>query len=180
MPEVYLLSWSWSDIMSWSTLWGLLSVVVFIVGLLLTIIILVQDSKDSGLTGAFGGSGGSALMGARMQKDLAKITAALGVILAICLVSMGLITAKTTRDSIGAAGASDAPPTSEIGASTTDAGTEGANPLGTGLEITPITPPQSPGAGAAGTGAPRSGTPVDSPLNPEQETSGKLPPAEQK
>ena len=83
--------------------WGLLAVVVFFVGLLLIVIILVQDSKDSGLTGAFGGAGGggSALLGARMQKGLAKMTAALGVVFAMCCVVMVIISNSTLERSIG-------------------------------------------------------------------------------
>ena len=83
--------------------WGLLAAVVFFVGLLLVVIILVQDSKDSGLSGAFGGSGGggSALLGARMQKGLAKITAALAVVFALCVMVMGIIGNSTLDRSIG-------------------------------------------------------------------------------
>ena len=168
MPEVYLLSWAFSEVA-----WGVLSVIVFIVVLLLAILILVQDSKDSGLTSAFGGGGGSALMGARMQKDLAKITAGLGIVLAICLVSMGLITAKTGRDSIGSAGATDVqtmPVTGAEGALPDPTATSN-NPLGDSLKITtqPVTNTSSTPTPSGPSRLPA--TPVESPLNPEEKPS---------
>jgi len=84
-PDILPLAWA-------SFFWYLLSIVVFGAGILLTVMILIQDSKDTGLTSAFGGGGGGALMGARMQKDLAKLTAILAVILAVSLLIMGFLT----------------------------------------------------------------------------------------
>lgn len=83
--------------------WGLLAVVVFFVGLLLIVIILVQDSKDGGLSGAFGGSGGgsSALLGAGMQKGLAKMTSLLAIVFTLCVVAMGVIGNSTLDTSFG-------------------------------------------------------------------------------
>jgi len=158
-------------------IWGILSVVVFILVLLLTIIILVQDSKDSGLTSAFGGGGGSALMGARMQKDLAKITAVMGVILAICLISMGLITAHSTRDSKGSLGASGTP--------TVGAGTEtlpaNPDPLAGTLKFDPKTAQRS--TNTSSTPSPPSGTlqlpvPITSPPNAEEKLPGEPSPSQ--
>ncbi len=77
-------------------IWYLLSVGVLFTSVALVGLILLQDSKDSGLTSAFGGGGSASLMGARMQKDLAKMTGVLGAVLAICLFIMGLIGAKTS------------------------------------------------------------------------------------
>jgi preprotein translocase subunit SecG len=116
IPEVLLLAWS-------SVIWTLLAVVVFFICIILTAIILIQDSKDTGLTSAFGGAGGgSALMGARMQKDLAKLTAILGAILAISLLIMGFITTGSETQSFGAEGSTGAvEPTS----ATSDVGEEG-------------------------------------------------------
>ena len=78
--------------------WGLLAVVVFFIGVLLVTIILIQDSKDSGLTSAFGsGGGGSALLGARMQKGLTRLTTVLAIVFAVSVLIMGLI-GNSTRD----------------------------------------------------------------------------------
>ena len=76
--------------------WYLLSFVVFLTTLGLIGLILLQDSKDTGLTSAFGGGGNTSLMGARMQKDLAKMTGVLAAVLAISLFTMGIISAKTS------------------------------------------------------------------------------------
>lgn len=91
-----------------SFFWILLSIIVFGVSIILTVIILIQDSKDTGLTSAFGGGGGNALMGARMQKDLAKLTAILAAILSICLFIMGFLTISMQKESA----AGNAPPIS--------------------------------------------------------------------
>ena len=86
--------------------WGFLSVIVFVATLLMTAVILIQDSKDTGLTSAFGGSGSSnALLGARLQRDLAKFTAYLAGILGFCLLVMSLITRSQMTQSIGELGA---------------------------------------------------------------------------
>ena len=92
-PSLLLFAWG-------SAVWTLLSLVVFLVSILLVVLILIQDSKDTGLTSAFGGGGGgSALLGARMQKDLAKMTAILGIVLAVSLIIMGFITSGEKRRS---------------------------------------------------------------------------------
>ena len=99
-----LLAWTWAGVF-----WTLLSIVVFILSILLVSVILIQDSKDGGLGGAFGGAGGGgALMGARMQKDLARVTAIFAAILAMSLVAMGLISNLENRRSLAGEGATDA------------------------------------------------------------------------
>ena len=81
--------------------WSLLAVVVFFIGLLLITIILIQDSKDSGLTSAFGGGGGGALLGARMQKGLARLTTVLAIVFAVSVLIMGIIGGSNRDRSIG-------------------------------------------------------------------------------
>src|SRR5437867_8655319 len=87
---------------TYSVTWHVLSFVVFVVSVLMVGVILIQDSKDTGLTNAFGGGGSSnALLGARMQKDLAKFPAILGILLSVCLMIMGLLDANRGRKSLG-------------------------------------------------------------------------------
>lgn len=89
--------------------WGLLAVVVFFLGLLLIVIILFQESKDAGLTSAFGGAGGgSALLGARMQKGLAKMTAVLAIVFALCVTAMGIIGNSMLHETIAGSGGAPA------------------------------------------------------------------------
>src|SRR5262245_18888534 len=102
---VEILLWTWSGFF-----WGTLSLAAFLIGFLLIVLILFQDSKDTGLTRAFGGGGSSTLMGARMQKDLAKLTAIFAAALAVCLVLMGRISRFQTDESYGTVTSSGAPP----------------------------------------------------------------------
>jgi protein translocase SecG subunit len=144
IPDLLLVNWP-------GVIWVVLSIVVFVLSIALTLIILIQDSKDSGLTGAFGGTGGTALLGARMQKDLAKMTAIMGGVLALCLFVMGFLTKDERRQSIGEIGGS--PPPAE--GSATPGTTSGADATG-------VLPPANPVTGApAGTPPPASsGTPA--------------------
>ena len=94
-----ILAWTWSGAIG-----GLLGVVVFFVSILMVVLILVQESKDGGLSGAFGGvgGGGSALFGASMQKDLAKFTAFLAIVFAVSILIMGILSSGEGSDSIAA------------------------------------------------------------------------------
>lgn len=146
-----LLAWTGAGILT-----TLLSVVVFIVGILLVLVILIQDSKDTGLTSAFGGaSGGGALLGARMQKELARITTILAVTLSVSLLIIGFITAKTREESVGGRGANPLPagtlPGADqpVGEGAVLPGAEGGSGATTGADF-PV--------GLPGTGAPGSGT----------------------
>jgi protein translocase SecG subunit len=182
MTDLLVLAWLSGAI------WGFLSVVVFLVSILLIFVILIQDSKDTGLTSAFGGAGGgNALLGARMQKELAKITAVMGIILAFSLGVMGFITANTANQSIGADSAlpppAEAPPTPG-GAGLEDTGNGfdplrpggfaplppgGTTPPGGSTPPTGVTPPGGatlpgsttppPGASGAGSSSPSPGGP---------------------
>jgi len=144
---VEILLWTWSGFF-----WGTLSLAAFLLGLLLILLILFQDSKDTGLTSAFGGGGSSALMGARMQKDLAKLTAIFAAALAICLVLMGRIGRFQTDESFGTVGAGGAPPAAAPAvpeALPTDSSPSGSAP---GLPLDPLSSPiiPAPGGDAAG------------------------------
>jgi len=142
---VEILLWTWSGFF-----WGMLSVAAFLIGLLLIILILFQDSKDTGLTSAFGGGGSSALMGARMQKDLAKLTAIFATALAICLVLMGRITRFQTEESFGTV--TGTPPPAAAPAAPGEASIPGEpRSSAPGLPLDPLAPiiPE-PGGDAAG------------------------------
>ena len=146
---VEILLWTWSGFF-----WGTLSCAAFLIGLALILLILVQDSKDTGLTSAFGGGGSSALMGARMQKDLAKLTAIFAVALAICLVLMGRISRFQTDESYGTVTSSDAPPAAALpvpGALPTDSSPSGTAP---GLPLDPLSTPIIPVPGGDAGGFP--------------------------
>lgn len=127
---------------SWSgAIWTILSVVAFISAILLVGVVLIQDSKDAGLGGAFGGAGGgSALLGARMQKDLAKATVLFAVVLAVCTVILGIMDNTSSRRSLAETGTTaTAPVVEEAGGGEGGTGSEG---MGS----------ESPGAGAPDSG----------------------------
>jgi protein translocase SecG subunit len=150
---VEILLWTWSGFF-----WGTLSLAAFLLGLLLILLILFQDSKDTGLTSAFGGGGSSALMGARMQKDLAKLTAIFAAALAICLVLMGRISRFQTDESFGTVGAGGAPPAAApafSGALPTDSSPSGGAP---GLPLDPLSAPIIPAPGGDTGGFPGLGS----------------------
>jgi len=134
MLDLTFLAWTWTDVT-----WYLISAVLFFVICLMIGLILIQDSKDTGLTSAFGGGSSTALLGAKMQKELARFTAILGIVMAICLFSMGLITSKSTVQTIGATGAVLPPPNLPD----TGVGATGQNPLG-GIGATPLGTSSSP------------------------------------
>ena len=158
LPEFFLLATFWNFI------WGLLAVVAVIVGVLLVTVILVQDSKDAGLTGAFGGGASSALMGARMQKGLARFTTALAIIFGVSVLVMGKIDHEQRQGSAATQGDSPTELRAEADTSADAAGAGGsalppgitASGLLPGVKILPSdTPVPSNGAGgASGTTAP--------------------------
>ena len=152
-PDILLVAWK-------QIFWYFLSIVIFGVAILLTVIILVQDSKETGLTSAFGGTGGGALLGARMQKDLAKLTAILGIILAVCLLIMGYVTSAILEE--GSAAEGMAPAVSDEGAGakgvdttgseTPSASSESSTSPGQPVTEAPVLPPkedENPETGAA-------------------------------
>ena len=97
---------------NWLTFcWHFLGVILILLCLFLTAIILMQDSKGAGLTSAFGaGPGGESLLGARMQKDVARWTAITAGIFGVIVLIMGLLGTYIYRyGTVGAAGARNAP-----------------------------------------------------------------------
>jgi protein translocase SecG subunit len=159
MLTVLLFSW-------YGLTWSILSLVVFVVSVLMVGFILIQDSKDTGLTNAFGGGGTSnALLGARMQKDLAKLTAILAIILALCLTILGFLDANAGKRTLGAMNTSPGTVNSgTVNPGTVNPGTvnPGTGDSGTGTSGTasPETtfPSGGLGAGGLGSAAPGAGT----------------------
>jgi protein translocase SecG subunit len=156
--------------MIFDVLWTFLAVVLVLVSLFMIVIILIQDSKGAGLTSAFGaGPGGESLLGARMQRDVARWTAYLGIIFGAVVIAMGLLgNCRARYGSAGAAGAKaptvlTPPAPSEGAAESTTAPSGGA----------PASPPAGSHEGAPGLTPPAStpGTPGATP-----ETKGSVPP----
>lgn len=145
LPEFFLLATVWDFI------WGALAVLVVFVTLLLITVILIQDSKDAGLASAFGGGTSGALMGARMQKGLARLTTILAIIFGVSVLVMGKIDNDQRRNSTAAQGDS---PTELRPTLDGESGTDSTPPAIPPLPIS--TPPDA--AAPAGTPTPDTGT----------------------
>jgi len=128
-------------------IWNFLGVILVLICLFLIVIILMQDSKGAGLTSAFGaGPGGESLLGARMQKDVARWTAYLSLAFGIIVIIMGLLGNYILRyGTAGVAGAKA--PTAQAPAEAPDA--KGSPP---GPEI--LFPPGPSAPGTQGAAAP--------------------------
>lgn len=70
---------------------GILCFILVLVSLLLIGIILIQDSKGGGLSGAFGGAGGNELLGASGQKQMAKVTTVFSIGFFVLCIAIGLL-----------------------------------------------------------------------------------------
>ena len=135
--------------------WHALGVVVFLLSVVLILVIMVQDSKGAGLTSAFGaGPGGESLLGARMQRDIARYTSILATGFVLLVISMGLLgNCRLQTLSAGSAGAKPK------AATTGDAKAE--DPFGglltpqiipgdTATPVIPAAPPAQPTAAPSG------------------------------
>jgi preprotein translocase subunit SecG len=58
----------------WSWVPPLLNIVVLLLGLFLILLVLIQRGKGGGLSGAFGGAGGSSAFGSRAGDMFTRIT----------------------------------------------------------------------------------------------------------
>lgn len=58
----------------WAWVPGLLNVLVLLIGLFLILLVLIQRGKGGGLSGAFGGVGGSSAFGTRAGDLFTRIT----------------------------------------------------------------------------------------------------------
>ncbi len=151
-----------------------LPIILFLIGL-----ILVQESKSGGLSGAFGGGGANTLLGAKAGRELSRMTSYGTVFLGVILIMIGILCNLQSKES-----ATDSPkdptaeeksltemPDKDIEAGTgTDATSDGSAPEGAAPEASGENPA---GEGAGGTPAPAS----ESESTPEGE-GGASPPAE--
>jgi preprotein translocase subunit SecG len=70
---------------------GLMTVVLFLSGIFLIGLVLIQRGKGGGLAGAFGGAGGSSAFGSRAGDTFTKVTiyvAAVWILLIMFLIKM--------------------------------------------------------------------------------------------
>jgi len=142
-------------------IWNFLGVILVLICLFLIVIILMQDSKGAGLTSAFGaGPGGESLLGARMQKDVARWTAYLSLAFGIIVIIMGLLGNYILR--YGTAGVAGAK------APTSQAPVEAPDAKGSPLEPEILIPP-GPSAPAPAQGA---AAPVPTAIPPSGSASG--------
>ena len=74
---------------------GILNTLVIITGLLLVFIILIQRGKGGGLSGAFGGVGGSSAFGSRAGDLFTRIT----IVLAAFWILLIMIQVKIVQNS---------------------------------------------------------------------------------
>jgi preprotein translocase subunit SecG len=78
---------------------SILNTLVIIAGLLLIFLILIQRGKGGGLSGAFGGSGGSSAFGSRAGDMFTRIT----IIMAAIWIFLIVIHVKVVQNSKGPA-----------------------------------------------------------------------------
>ncbi len=178
-PLAMVLAFTWVGL-----IWNVLGFFLLVVSVMLIAIILVQDSKGAGLTSAFGaGPGGESLLGARMQKDVARYTAWIAGIFSVIVLAMGLLgNYEREHSSAAATGASTAP--ADAGATKSDAALPGATlpggtlPVGTAPGSTGATPliPAGPGASSS-LPAPSPGTPATTPSAAPPAPPASPPPA---
>jgi protein translocase SecG subunit len=152
-----------------SITWNVLGAILLIICFLLTIIILIQDSKGAGLTSAFGaGPGGESLLGARMQKDVARWTAILAGLFGVIVVIMGLLGTFKQKTSYGSVGAKPVAESKEQPSGAAGGATTETKPAGE-TKSTSSTPPTTPAPAGAPAAAPAgSATPV-APVAPAAE-----------
>jgi preprotein translocase subunit SecG len=95
----------------WSWVPSFLNIVLFIVGLLLIGLILIQRGKGGGLAGAFGGAGGSSAFGSRAGDTFTRVTIVVAAIWVLLI--MILIKSTQPQTSLKERPALEAPPPSE-------------------------------------------------------------------
>src|SRR5437899_10268555 len=79
----------WAAVPVW--LVGIFNLILFVLGLFLILLILIQRGKGGGLAGAFGGAGGSSAFGSRAGDTFTRITitvAAVWVLLIMLMVKI--------------------------------------------------------------------------------------------
>jgi preprotein translocase subunit SecG len=74
----------------------LLNTVVFILGLFLILLVLIQRGKGGGLAGAFGGAGGSSAFGSRAGDLFTKITIGVAFAWILLIMAQVMVIQRTT------------------------------------------------------------------------------------
>jgi preprotein translocase subunit SecG len=77
----------------WSWVPPVLNVVLFLSGVFLILLVLIQRGKGGGLAGAFGGSGGSSAFGSRAGDTFTRVTIYVAAIWLLLI----MITIKVTQ-----------------------------------------------------------------------------------
>lgn len=90
-----------ANLVVWAAGWGwlvsLLNVLLFLIGLFLILLVLIQRGKGGGLAGAFGGAGGSSAFGSRAGDAFTRVT----LIVAGIWLFLIMITIKLVQPPIG-------------------------------------------------------------------------------
>lgn len=171
-----------------------LSILLTFVALMLIGIVLIQESKGGGLSGAFGGAGGGGeLLGTSAQKSIAKATSVVSVVFFLLCIAIGLMTQSTEGSS---AVTEDDPIEEQIGSGEGDGstppsgepsntiqinpdGTIGNGGAGSSIEIVPPGDGDASGTPATGNGDAGAGAtpPADAPGSGDAD-AGSPPPAD--
>jgi preprotein translocase subunit SecG len=102
--SLFILASIWTKI-----IYGVGVAILFLSALVLVAVVLIQDSKEGGLGGAFGGAGGDSFLGAKAQKGITRFTAGLGIFFACLLLLLGKIDPAGSLEQRKMPGDPDAP-----------------------------------------------------------------------
>lgn len=91
---------------------GLLQVIIFIVGIVLIGLVLIQRGRGGGLVGALGGQGGSSPFGSRAGDMFTRVTLGLAIAWIVLNMVMGCA-AQPVREKAEPAAATQAPPANQ-------------------------------------------------------------------
>jgi|SRR5262249_27788385 preprotein translocase subunit SecG len=75
----------------WGWVPGLLNLLVLLIGLFLILLVLIQRGKGGGLSGAFGGVGGSSAFGTRAGDLFTKITIGVATVWILLVMAMVMV-----------------------------------------------------------------------------------------
>lgn len=154
----------------------ILMILLVPLGLVLIAIILLQESKSGGLSGAFGGSGES-LLGARAGRELSRWTMWGTTVFVVVLIAVGILCNVRQRHGalLGAKPSAEetAEPGQEVPVTLPDAGTEIPVPEA-GTE-TPVTAPEAGTETPAPAPAAEAPAPAPAPETPAPEAPAEAP-----
>jgi len=147
----------------------IMAIAFVVISVFMMLVILIQKPKGGGLSGAFGGAGGSdtSFVGAKVGDFLTILT--VGCFLAFLLLGMGLTWAiNPTENSAAAAQNATAGAGAGVGAGATAPPTTGNGAGSAAVEAGPASPDEAAAPVAAPAGAPTPPAPDDAaPLTPD-------------